>query len=167
MRGRVYKDIYGKPDRMAGVIVNSIKKDEEKTANHEFTVETFHSYFNTSVVGVVLSDFRGQIVLANDYFLKMLGYAKMDLPLSWVADKAIAVPVDELSEKKKANELFAKGYISAYERELIKKDGTRVPVLLSAVSLDARGQRSIYYITDVSVQKSLEQHNRILATKAV
>jgi PAS domain S-box-containing protein len=47
--------------------------------------QRYRSLFDSNIVGVIAADFDGNITDANDFFLKMVGYGRADLPLRWDA----------------------------------------------------------------------------------
>ena len=72
-------------------------------------------------------------------------------------------------ERQKLAELRRTGQPVRYEKEYLRKDGTRVPVeLLVNLGRDAAGQSDLYYafVTDITERKQAE-HAEVTAKQAV
>jgi formate hydrogenlyase transcriptional activator len=102
----------------------------------------------STIVGVVSGEFD-RIPEANDRFLELVGYSREDL----LADRLVwpdltpkeYVHLDEFAHE----EGLHFGACTPYEKELIGKDGTRVPVLVATAVLKLSPFRWISFITDL------------------
>ena len=102
----------------------------------------------SSIPGVVSGEYD-HIPEANDRFLELVGYSREDLlagRLVW-ADLTPReyVALDELAHE----EGLRFGSCTPYEKELICKDGTRVPVLVTTAVLKLSPFRWITFVTDL------------------
>jgi PAS domain S-box-containing protein len=101
---------------------------------------------------------NGQIRLCNTSFETLLGYSAEELSvLDWAGD----LTPDEwkMHEREKLNELHRTGKPVQYEKEYIRKDGTRVPVeLFVHLVSDEMGSPQYYYsfISDITERKKAE-----------
>jgi PAS domain S-box-containing protein len=111
---------------------------------------------DTNVVGVLIANLEGQVVEANDAFLDLVGYTRDDLasgrikwteltPLEWQAVTQRAV-----------EQMRATGCADLYEREYLRKDGSRVPVLVAAAALAGTPSRSVAFVFDLRERKAAE-----------
>ena len=107
----------------------------------------------SGIVGITITDSSGRITEANDAFLKMLGYAPEDLlggEVTWAGitphDGQVVAPLD------------SGGVARPWETEYLRKDGTRVPVLVAVATLE--GARNISISLDLSERKLLEEQFR-------
>jgi PAS domain S-box-containing protein len=114
-------------------------------------------------VGVL--EFNSYGVLdANDAFLKLLGHTREELPggrLSWTA---ISPPEDADLVSEKLAELAATGQCKPFEKELVRPDGARVPVLMGASLLQPPPDwRAVALIIDLTDRRKLQeiQHERL------
>src|SRR5262249_32536905 len=86
----------------------------------------------SNVQGVLVWRTDGTIAEANDAFLKIIGYTREDLQegrINWVE----LTPSEYLARDEIAlKELAATGVCTPLEKEYIRADGTRVPILLGA-----------------------------------
>jgi PAS domain S-box-containing protein len=102
----------------------------------------------STIAGVVSGEFD-RIPEANDTFLDLVGYTREDLltgRLVWpdLTPKEY-IPLDELAHE----EGLRFGACTPFEKELIRKDGTRVPVLVTTAVLKLSPFRWITFVTDL------------------
>lgn len=122
------------------------------------------SLFNLSPVGIVLNRLdNGSAVECNDALLAMLGYRRDEL--DGMAFWTVTPPEYLESEYRQLASLHATGRYGPYEKELIRKDGSRVPVLLNGMCLeDSDGGMLIWSIVqDISARKAMERELSIAA----
>jgi PAS domain S-box-containing protein len=101
----------------------------------------------------------GRLGLTNHAYEELTGYSKVELQqLDW---SNILTPSEwRANEEEMIAGLINTGNPIRYEKEYIRKDGSRVPVeLLAHLVRDAEGQPDYYYafITDVSERKRAEE----------
>ena len=116
----------------------------------------FRLLFEANVVGVTISD--GERVLeANDAWLELTGHTRAELEsgdLSWRAmTPAEWAPGDD----RVIEQLEREGWAQPYEKEYVRPDGTRVPVLISGVRLECEPLRVIAIVIDQSERRAAER----------
>ncbi|MEO8053185.1 MAG: sigma 54-interacting transcriptional regulator, partial [Acidobacteriota bacterium] len=121
------------------------KRDEKLRRSRE-RVRTTPA--ESTIVGVVAGEFD-RIPEANDTFLELVGYSREDLRagrLVWpdLTPKEY-VGLDEFAHE----EGLRFGACTPFEKELIRKDGTRVPVLVATAVLKLSPFRWITFVTDL------------------
>jgi formate hydrogenlyase transcriptional activator len=121
------------------------KRDEKLRRSRE-RVRTVPA--ESTIVGVVAGEFD-RIPEANDTFLDLVGYSREDLRagrLVWpdLTPKEY-VGLDEFAHE----EGLRFGACTPFEKELIRKDGTRVPVLVATAVLKLSPFRWITFVTDL------------------
>jgi two-component system cell cycle sensor histidine kinase/response regulator CckA len=116
--------------------------------------DRFSKLAASGIMGVVVADVSGKIVEVNEAFARMVGYAGEELVSG-------ALPAVELipSEWHAAGSLApeqrtTKGAALPWEKELARKDGTWVPVLIAATMLDERNCMCV--IADLTERKRAE-----------
>ncbi|AFZ18255.1 PAS domain S-box protein [Allocoleopsis franciscana] len=113
----------------------------------------FRRLFDANIVGIIFSDFSGKILEANDAFLEMVGYTREDLHAGRVCWDTMTPseykPLDELA----IAELRTSGVCTAFEKEYIRQDGSRVPVLLIGALLEGEPEQAVSFILDLSDRK--------------
>jgi PAS domain S-box-containing protein len=101
----------------------------------------------------------GKLGYINAAFERLTGYSRKELEaIDWVN---VLTPSQWRSmEKAKLDELHLTGQPARYEKEYVRKDGTRVPIeLLVHLIKDNQGLPQYYYsfITDISERKRVEE----------
>ena len=112
---------------------------------------------DANIIGIFIWNFDGRILEANDAFLRLVGYEREDLlsgriswtdltPLQWRDRNAQTV-----------QELTMTGIAPPYEKEYFRKDGSRVPVLIGAASLDESENQGVAFVLDLTERKQAEE----------
>lgn len=101
----------------------------------------------------------GEITDANQSFLKLLGYTRkelLDRKLNW---RDFTPPEFAPRDKESMKRLTEDGLHITYEKEFIRKDQTRIPVLVGAAMLDPGNMRGIAYVLDLTELKRAQQRS--------
>ena len=117
----------------------------------------FRRLFEANIIGVMFSDVYGNITDANGAFLEMTGYSRADLPLRW--DKMTPPEWFHLSQLA-VEQLARDGTVTPLEKEYIRKDGTRVPVLIGGALLDRENWRCVFFVLDLTRRRLAEEQVR-------
>src|SRR5579872_2396116 len=109
----------------------------------------------STIAGIVSGEFD-RIPEANDAFLDLLGYSREDLQAGRLHWPDLTPPeyvaLDELAHE----EGLRFGACTPFEKELIRKDGTRVPVLVATAVLKLSPFRWITFVQDMRERDRLE-----------
>ncbi len=116
----------------------------------------------SNVVGVNFSDLNGGLVEANDAFLNLIGYTREELRSGVLRWDLITAPEYLEADLRAIEQLKAGGFCPPIEKEYIRKDGTRVPVLLGVAMLPGSATDCVCIVVDLSEQKRLEQERQAL-----
>ncbi|MEO8476891.1 MAG: SpoIIE family protein phosphatase [Actinomycetota bacterium] len=115
-----------------------------------------------NVVGVMVGGEDGTIVDANDAVLTMLGYERQDLEdgaLNW----RDLTPPEHLARSADAlREAAERGGSAPYEKEYLRKDGHRLPVLVGLALVDRDPFQAIAYVVDLSERDAAEREREHL-----
>ena len=80
------------------------------------------------IIGIYIWDFQGRIIDANDAFLDIVGYSREELMSGRLQYPALTPPEwNEVSEQARAV-VKTTGTARVFEKEYLRKDGTRVPI---------------------------------------
>jgi two-component system, cell cycle sensor histidine kinase and response regulator CckA len=109
---------------------------------------------DAGIVGIVEADVHGNIVDANDAYLRILGYSREDLVLGKVGWAAMTPPEWRARDDVANEELRRTGVAVPWEKELIRKDGSRASVLIGVAMLEP--PQCIAFTVDLTTTKRTE-----------
>ncbi|MCY1083258.1 sensor histidine kinase [Archangium lansingense] len=123
----------------------------------------FRRIMESDMMGLAFTDKDGVIHEANAAFLALVGYSRQEMErgaLQW----GVLVPAEgKDAGRRKQIELLARGVLTAFEMELVRGDGRRVPVLTGAAQVEDL-ERVISFVLDLTDLKRAEGAVRFLAT---
>ncbi|MEH2235549.1 PAS domain S-box protein [Nostoc sp.] len=124
----------------------------------------FSRLAESNIIGVIVTDMNnGSIMEANDAFLKMVGYTREDLSANQMKWREITPPEYLLLSERSVEELRTTGVCKPFEKEYIRKDGDRIPVLLGSAIVGDTQETVIGFVVDLSERKqakaALQQAN--------
>ncbi|WP_009630258.1 PAS domain S-box protein [Synechocystis sp. PCC 7509] len=151
-RGKAQRDRAGCPLRMSGII-SDITEAKQLESALEASELRFRRLADANIIGIVVTNAQGVIVEANAAFLGMVGYSQEDLLLGRLHSLVITPKAYEKADKKAAAELKAKGVFSPYEKEYIRPNGSRVPVLIGGAMVQGIVETAICFVIDLSDRK--------------
>ncbi len=105
----------------------------------------------SELIAIVFVDFAGVVMSADDTFLKTLGYARGDQ----LTLHQITPPEYHRLDEEAFDKLRAFGTCAPFEKEFIRNDGSRVPVLFGAALQE---QEIVCFILDVSKNKRAQEN---------
>ena len=149
---------------LLGLVYYLVKRDIEKRSEAEKILRQSEARFRriveANIIGFVFADFNGKIIDANDAFLQIVGYtgqARQTGKLDW---KEITPPEYRDRDERAIAQMQSFGYCPSFEKEYIRKDGSRVPVLIGAALLESDKELCVYFALDLSKQKAAEAEIR-------
>lgn len=164
--GRCQRDDAHRVVRLRGGVVDITDRKLVEQALRDSEARA-RRIFHSDIVGVIYWDLEtGQILDANNKFLEMTGYSREDLrrgslfwnamtPAEWAAPNAQAV-----------SELTAWGRSRPYEKEYLRKDGSRVPVIVGGALFEGSQREGVSFVLDISDRKrSEEERSRMLSAE--
>jgi PAS domain S-box-containing protein len=118
--------------------------------------ERVNALMNSNIIGIFANEGE-QIVDANDTFLRLTGYTREDLRagrINWMH----MTPPEYLARTLEAHqELATQQSYMPYEKECVCQDGSRLPVVVGRVTLQANRSQGIAFVLDNSARKELDQ----------
>jgi PAS domain S-box-containing protein len=117
----------------------------------------FRRLFEANIIGVMFSDIYGNVTDVNEAFLQMTGYSRADLPLRW--DKMTPPEWFHLTQLS-LEQMVRSGTVKPLEKEYIRKDGSRVPVLIGGALLDRENWRCVFFVLDLTQRRLAEEQVR-------
>jgi len=121
---------------------------------------------DANIIGIFIWKLEGRIIEANDAFLRIVGYEREDLVsggLSW----RVLTPPEWLirHDHEWTPELEQTGSVQPYEKEYLRKDGSRVPVLAGGVIFEEGGDEGVAFVLDLTERKRAEELFREMQTE--
>ncbi len=150
-RATVVRDARGKPARMVGTDLD-ITARKQAEARLRRVVES-------NMIAIAYWKRDGSITDANDAYLELTGYTREQLragQLNW----RIITPPEYLGLTERAlQELEQRAVSTPIEKEYVRPDGTRVPILVGHAWLEA--DEGIAYVLDLTERRRAEEELRI------
>lgn len=118
--------------------------------------ENLQTFVNANIIGIVSGDIYGGIHQANDEFLRITGYTREDLlagNLDWrhlTAPEFLYLNEQAIAESHSS----ADGGCTPYQKEYIRKDGSRIPVLVGFALKGEKREKSTAFILDLSEREA-------------
>ena len=110
---------------------------------------------DANIIGILTIDLDGQIIEANDAFLRMVGYEREDLVsgrLRWTNSPSEWRDGDP----QRAEKVKTTGTMQAFEKEYFRKDGSRVPVLVGVAPVEETKNQAVAFVIDLTERKQAE-----------
>ncbi len=110
----------------------------------------------SNVIGVMVATLKGQVTMANDGFLKMIGYSRDQLDAGEIAGDAMTPPEYQQVDREAIAQLKTLGSCEPFEKELIRQDRARVSVLIAGTMLEGTLDSYIAFVLDLTERKQVE-----------
>jgi PAS domain S-box-containing protein len=111
-------------------------------------------------MGVCIPDRFGAIRESNDELLRMTGYTRAEQEAGLVRWDRMTPPEYADLDAARIQEASERGCCTAYEKEFIRKDGRRVPILCGYALLEGSDDEYVGFVLDLSKQKQAERELR-------
>ena len=116
--------------------------------------------FESNVIGIIEIE-NDHIVAANDFFVEKTGYTREDLQQQKLSWKALTPELQKGLDLRAVAELQSRGAFTPFEKELICRDGSFLPILIGGARLEPRRDQSrpltyVCFVLDLSERKQLE-----------
>ncbi|MDB5541276.1 MAG: domain S-box protein [Devosia sp.] len=115
---------------------------------------------DANIIGVFFWDFEGGIIEANDAFLGIVGYSREDLTPGRIRWTDLTPPEWTPRDRQLVSQIRRTGFVQAYEKEFFRKDGSRVPVLIGAATIEPGGDQGVAFVLDLTERKRAEAEAR-------
>lgn len=116
----------------------------------------YRGVVDSPMVGILFWHIDGRVVDANDKLLEMIGYPRSEIEsgaLRWT-DLTPAEFSD--ADRRMLEELRSTGRCTPYEKEFIRKEGTRIPILIGTSFVPGRNDLGVAFIVDITRRKQAE-----------
>jgi PAS domain S-box-containing protein len=112
---------------------------------------------DANIVGIIIWEVEGRILEANDEFLRMVGYDREDLTAGRLHRATLTPPEWRDRDARTVAELRRIGTAQPFEKEYLRKDGSRVPVLIGGAMFEEGANQGVGFVLDLTGRKRAEE----------
>lgn len=125
----------------------------------------FKRLVESNMIGCIFWDTTGQIFDANDAFLQIVGYTREELRLGLLNWRNLTPPEQIQISEQAIAQMKQFGAATPIEKEYMRKDGTRIPIVLGGVLFEGSEDKGVSFVLDLSDRKQMENQLRQQAEK--
>ncbi|QRN97247.1 PAS domain S-box protein [Archangium violaceum] len=111
----------------------------------------------SGVVGTLYWDLDGAILDANDTFLAMVGYTREELAQGRLDWRKMTPPEWEEPDRQSVEVVTRRGVSLLREKQYVRKDGSRVDVILGSALLEGESRRGVSLVVDITARREAER----------
>jgi PAS domain S-box-containing protein len=152
---RVQKELQASNEELEQIAQELDHRVAERTRELVEREARIRRLVDANIIGVLISELEGQIIESNDAFLKMVGYSREDLVSGRICWSDLTPTEWQAVTEQAVTQIKANGACDAFEKEYVRKDGTRVPVLVGAAGFG--GNSSVAFVVDLTERKRAEE----------
>jgi PAS domain S-box-containing protein len=152
------------PDgQMVGISVTFIDITERKRAEEALrqSEERYRHISESGLLAIAFFNLTGHLLMANNAFLNLMGYTREEIGTNQVRWAQLTPPEWTPRAQQARGEFMTTGRISPYEREYIRKDGTRFWGLFGGARLEHLDE-GVAFVLDITARKRAEEELRHL-----
>ena len=112
---------------------------------------------DSDIIGIGIWNFAGEVIEANDALLHIVGYGRDDLVSGRVRWTELTPPEWRDADERVVAELKASGSVRPFEKEYLRKDGSRVPVLIGCATFEGMRDEGVAFVLDLTERKRAEE----------
>ncbi len=111
-------------------------------------------FAEANIIGTVIGDTQGKVHEANDYYLSLLGFTREELESGAIRWDELTPPEHRERDVQAIEQARANGRSAPYEKQILRKDGSRRWVLIGVAALP--GSQLVGFVLDISDRKAIE-----------
>ncbi|MBR1147366.1 PAS domain S-box protein [Bradyrhizobium sp. AUGA SZCCT0431] len=112
---------------------------------------------DANIIGIIIWEVDGRILEANDEFLRMVGYSREDLTAGHLHRTSLTPPEWRDRDARTVAELKRIGTAQPFEKEYLRKDGSRVHVLIGGAMFEEGTNQGVGFVLDLTERKRAEE----------
>jgi PAS domain S-box-containing protein len=117
---------------------------------------------DANILAIIIWNVEGAIVGSNDAFLRMVQYDREDVSSGRMRWTEMTPAEWHEHDERALEEMRATGSVQPYEKEFLRKDGSRVPVLVASALFEEGSSEGVAFALDLSEQKQAESERERL-----
>jgi len=129
---------------------------EKATSAFRQAQARFSRLWEAGVLGMLVSDLDHRVVEINDTLLDLLHYSRDEILSGSVVWRALSPPEWHEVDTRAVEQLRADGIAGLREKEYLRKDGQRVPVLVGSAMLVDGTTECISFVLDLTERKEAQ-----------
>jgi diguanylate cyclase (GGDEF)-like protein/PAS domain S-box-containing protein len=143
---------------MTDITERNLKEEELRAREAEI-----RRLVDANIIGVCFWDMDGGISEANDAFLQIVGYSRQDLLEGKIRPTDVTPAKYRAATEQALEEVRRNGTFTPYEKEFIRKDGRRVPVLMGGALFEGSQQNGVGFVLDLTELKQAQERVSYMA----
>ena len=113
----------------------------------------FRRIMESDLLGLIFWAGNGRIAQANDAFLRMVGHSRAELQAGQLDWAAMTPPEYRALDEAALVEVALHGSCRPYEKEYLRRDGTRLPILIGGASFAEQPGEGVAFVLDISERR--------------
>ncbi|PZD74988.1 Phytochrome-like protein cph1 [Acaryochloris thomasi RCC1774] len=157
-------DAEGQVVQIGGIATDITERKQMEQALRTYQ-ERMHRFTESDLIGILFGDTKGGIQEANDEFLRIVGYSRQELKNNQVRWDDLTPPEYLPLDQARIAEAQKRGSCTPYEKEYVRKDGSRIPVLIGYILMGETRTQSAAFILDITERKRAERELQTINTE--
>jgi PAS domain S-box-containing protein len=146
---------------VGGVVVfRDVTRQRKLEQQLRYSERKLCSLVDSNIFGVMVVDGAGRIHEINDRLVQMLGYSKEELLSGTIRWQQLTPPEYREALAQSSKTLLSTGAFLPYEKEHLRKDGSRLPVLVGGAMIDQERDIGMAVVLDISDRKAAERRKQ-------
>ncbi|MES2352932.1 MAG: EAL domain-containing protein [Pseudomonadota bacterium] len=133
---------------------------QEKLKDQEARIRRL---IESNIIGIFFWRLDGSIDEANDAFLQITGYSRQDLLSGHVQWVGMTPEEYRAADQLTIKQLVKTGKCTPYEKEYIRQDGSRIPILVGGAFFEDSQKKGVGFVLNLTERKQAEERIRFMA----
>lgn len=112
---------------------------------------------DANIIGIVVWKTDGEVIDANDAFLRLLGYEREDVSQGRLNWKTLTAPDAQQVSEQALNDAVLSGGAGPFEKVYLRKDGSRLPAIVGLAMFEPHRREGVAFVLDLTERKRAEQ----------
>ena len=154
-KGRAIFSGEGQCVRVLGTAIDVTERHQAQAAL-QASGQRLRRVFELNPIGMVTGDASGRLHEANDAFLRIVGKTREALRQGLVRWTELTPPEHLEADRRAVAQAQREGISAVYEKEYLRADGSRVPVMLATCLFDGECEL-LAFVIDITERKRAEE----------
>jgi PAS domain S-box-containing protein len=129
---------------------------EHATVARREAESRFARLSESGILGIIVATLDGQVVEVNDALLALVGYSRGEIVSGRVSWRGLTPAGFTEVDARAFQQLTTSGIGGLREKEYIRRDGRKVPVLIGSAMLDGKAGECISFVLDLTERKEAQ-----------